>query len=155
MTNAAEKIEEPNLGNPIPKPELAKEYTLETAFPNIDPGVKPLGNRVLVQIRTPKTQTRGGIILTADLQEDELWNEMTAKVIALGPLAFHDRTTLKPWVEGQWCKEGDFVRVPKFGGDRIMRGKLGDPDFGLFVVFNDHEVIAQVTCDPLTLKTHY
>lgn len=158
QTLMSSKIESPdNFENVTQAPGLCVGgyQSLDDAFPNVDPMVKPLGNRILVQIRTPKNKTKGGIILTEDVQEDELWNEMTAKVIALGPLAFHNRETLKPWPEGEWCKVGDFVRVPKWGGDRIMRGKIGDSNFALFVIFNDHEVIAQVTGDPLELKTYY
>ena len=36
----------------------------DEAFPPCDPGIMPFGSRVIVQIRTPKTQTKGGIILT-------------------------------------------------------------------------------------------
>jgi hypothetical protein len=36
---------------------------LDEAFPPCDAGVKPFGSRVLCQIRTPKTKTKGGIIL--------------------------------------------------------------------------------------------
>lgn len=125
------------------------------AWPAVDPGLKPLGNRVLVQIRSPKTKTKGGIILTDESRNDEMWNEMTAKVIALGPLAFCNRETGKPWVEGNWCTTGDFVRVPKWGGDRFEKGSFGDPDFALFVIVNDHEVISMITGNPLDFKTYF
>lgn len=131
------------------------ERTLEDAFPNIDSGIRPLGNRILVQIRSPMTRTKGGIILGSESIETEMWNEMTAKVISLGPLAFRDRKTLDLWPEGEWVKPGAYVRVPKYGGDRILQGNPGDPDCGLFVIFNDHEIISEVTCNPLDLKTCY
>lgn len=129
-------------------------YSLQEAFPEVDPGIEPLGNRILVQIRTPRTKTKGGILLTHETKEGELWNEMTARVIKLGPLAFCNRETGLPWVEGAWCKPGEYVRVPKYGGDRIMIGDLNGADNALFVVFNDHEIISKVYCDPLSLKTH-
>jgi hypothetical protein len=49
---------------------------------------------------------------------------------------------------------GDFVRLPKWGGDR-WEVPFGDPNEGetaLFSVFNDHEVIAKVTGDPLKVR---
>lgn len=130
------------------------DYGIVEAFPDIDPGVQPLGSRILVQIRTPRTKTKGGIILTDDSKETEMWNEMTAKVIAIGPLAYRNRSTLEHWPEGEWIKPGEFVRVPKYGGDRIQRGLPGENGFALFVVFNDHEVIGKVTCNPLEMKTY-
>jgi hypothetical protein len=77
-----------------------------------------------------------------------------AKVIAIGPLAFKKRDSLEPWPEGNWIEVGDYVRMPKWGGDR-WEVPYGHPDEGstaLFSVFNDHEVIAKVTGDPLKVK---
>lgn len=131
------------------------QQTMEDAFPVADPGIKPLGNRIMVQIRSPKRVTKGGIILTSESQDDEKWNEMTARVVSLGPLAFKNRDTMKDWPEGEWCKPGDFVRVPKWGGDRWERPIEGTEDTALFVIFNDHEIISMVTCNPLELKTYF
>ena len=57
---------------------------LDEAFPPCDAGVKPFGSRVLCQIRTPKTKTKGGIILTGDVRETEHYNTQVAKVIDVG-----------------------------------------------------------------------
>ena len=43
---------------------MTYEETMKEAFPDVDPGIQPFGSRVLVQIRTAKTKTSGGIILT-------------------------------------------------------------------------------------------
>ena len=40
---------------------MTYEDALVEAFPAVDAGVQPFGSRVLVQIRTPKTTTAGGI----------------------------------------------------------------------------------------------
>lgn len=126
---------------------------LQEAFPDCSPGVRPLGSRVLVQIRTPRMKTAGGIILTADTRETDSWNTQIAKVIAVGPLAFHNRNTMEPWLEGAWCKPGDFVRVSKYGGDRmaVPTGNT-EGDEAIFVVLNDLDIIALVTGDPLAIK---
>lgn len=129
---------------------------LRDAFPAVDPGAIPLGARVLVQLRrTKKTVTSAGIILVSETKETEKWQNMVAKVISLGPLAFKKRDTMESWVEGTWCEVGDFIRVPKWGGDRWevpVPDASNDDDPALFMVLNDHEVIAKLTGDPLAMK---
>jgi len=129
---------------------------LRDAFPAVDPGAIPLGARVLVQLRrTKKTVTSAGIILVSETKETEKWQNMVAKVISLGPLAFKKRDTMEPWVEGTWCEVGDYIRVPKWGGDRWevpVPDAHSDEDPALFMVLNDHEVIAKLTGDPLAMK---
>ena len=53
---------------------MTYEETMKEAFPDVDPGIQPFGSRVLVQIRTAKTKTSGGIILTTDTTDTEKWN---------------------------------------------------------------------------------
>ena len=129
------------------------EDTLEEAFPAIDAGIVPFGSRVLIQIRTAKKKTAGGIILTTDTKDTEKWNTQIGKVIALGPLAFKNRNTMDSWPEGDWCKVGEYIRVAKYGGDR-WEVPIGDSkdDTAMFVIFNDLDVIGQVTGDPLKIK---
>ena len=126
---------------------------LREAFPAVDPGAIPLGARVLVQLRrTKKTVTSAGIILVSETKETEKWQNMVAKVISLGPLAFKKRDTMEPWVEGTWCEVGDYIRVPKWGGDR-WEVKVPDSDeSAMFVIFNDLDIIGQVTGDPLAIR---
>jgi co-chaperonin GroES (HSP10) len=136
-------------------PEASNEAALRDAFPAVDPGAVPVGGRVLVQWRqTKKTVTSSGIVLVEETKETEKWNNQVAKVVAVGPLAFKKRDTLEPWPEGNWVEVGDYVRMPKWGGDR-WEVPFGDKDKGetaLFSIFNDHEVIAKVTGDPLSVK---
>ena len=126
------------------------------AFPSVDPGAKPLGGRILVQLRRAKRKaTKAGIILVSETKETEKWQNMVAKVIEIGPLAFRKRDTMEPWPEGSWCEVGDFIRVPKWGGDRWEVKVPGEDDLedpALFSILNDHEVIAKVTCNPLDMK---
>ncbi|CAB4145663.1 GroES chaperonin family [uncultured Caudovirales phage] len=125
---------------------------LDLAFPNIDPGIEPFGSRVLVQIRGAKRMSKGGIIFTADTKDTEKWNTQVGKVIATGPLAFRNRETMEPWVEGRWCELGDFVRCGKHGGDR-WEVQYGDKEeTALFVIFNDLDIIGKITGDPLAIK---
>jgi len=138
-------------------PEARDGAELAWAFPSVDPGAKPLGGRILVQLRRTKKKTSGsGIILVEETKETEKWQNMVAKVIDVGPLAFKHRDTMKAWPEGSWCDVGDFVRVPKWGGDRWEVSVPNEPDEdpALFAVFNDHEVIAKVLGNPLTMKAY-
>jgi co-chaperonin GroES (HSP10) len=137
------------------QPVASYEAALQEAFPAVDPGAVPVGGRILVQWRAAKkTVTSSGIVLIEETKETEKWNNQVAKVLAVGPLAFKKRDTLESWPEGNWIDVGDYVRMPKWGGDR-WEVPYGDPTLGetaLFSVFNDHEVIAKVTGDPLKVK---
>ena len=137
---------------------MANAAELAWAFPSVEPGAKPLGGRILVQLRrTKKKATSAGIILIEETKEAEKWNNMVAKVIEIGPLAFKHRETMLPWPEGSWCEAGDYIRVPKWGGDRWevpVPGEENDlEDPALFMILNDHEVIAKVTCNPLLMRS--
>lgn len=128
------------------------EYSgIDEAFPAVDPGVKPFGSRVLCQIRLAKKKTKGGIILTGDTKDTETWNTQVAKVVAVGDLAFKNRNTQEPWPEGSWATPGDYVRVPKYGGDK-WTVKIDDDQEVIFVILNDLDLIGVVTGDPLAMK---
>ena len=126
--------------------------TVDEAFPPCDPQFEPGGSRILVQFRTPKRKTKGGIILTADTRETEHYNTQVAKVLAVGPLAFHNRKTMVLWPEGAWCAPGDFIRVPKYGGDRWTVPTLDGTDEASLALFNDLDTLGRVTGDPLAVK---
>lgn len=127
------------------------EHALALAFPAVDAGIQPFGSRVLVQIRNPREVTQSGIILTCDTKDTDKWNTTTAKVISVGPLAFKNRNTMAAWPEGDWCAPGEYVRVPKYGGDRWEVAK-SDAEVGLFVILNDLDIIGRITGDPLAIR---
>jgi co-chaperonin GroES (HSP10) len=134
---------------------LDAEQTLAEAFPEIDPLMAPYGARVLVQLRAVKERiTSFGLLIPEETKETEKWNTMIGKVLAVGPIAFKKRDTMEPWPEGVWCKVGDYVRVPKWGGDRweIDFEEGGVKGKALFTFFNDHEIIGKVTGDPRDIK---
>ena len=132
------------------------EQTLLEAFPIVDPLMAPYGARVLVQLRAVKEKvTSAGIYIPEDTKETEKWNTMIGKVIAIGPLAFRMRETMQAWPEGAWAQVGEFVRVPKWGGDRWeidFEDEKGAKGKALFTFFNDHELIGKVTGDPRDIK---
>ena len=127
---------------------------LAWAFPDVRPGQHPFGGRVIVQLRRIK-QTSGRIIIVDETKENEKWNNMIGRVVAVGPLAFKNRDTMQGWPEGSWCEVGDYIRVPKWGGDRWEVKVEGQDDYedpALFMILNDHEIIAKVIGDPLAMK---
>ena len=147
---------------PIPtidgKEGLSDPAELAWAFPDVKPGQRPFGGRVIVQLRRIK-KTAGRIIIVDETKESEKWNNMIGKVVAIGPLAFKNRDTMQPWAEGSWAEVGDYVRVPRWGGDRWERMNPNETDEAmkepvLFMTINDHELIAAVTDDPLSFKAY-
>ena len=128
---------------------------LAWAFPEVSPGQRPFGGRVIVQLRRIKKKS-GMIIIVDETKENEKWNNMIGKVVAIGSLAFKNRDTMQPWAEGSWAELGDFVRVPRWGGDRWERKVPTEDgeDPVLFMTINDHELISAITDDPLSFKTY-
>lgn len=128
--------------------------TLAEAFPDVDPGNVPLGPRVLVQLRRTSKATKSGIVLVEETKDTMKWNNQVAKVVALGPLAFRNRETNEPWPEGMWVQPGDYIRVPRWNGDRIEVPVADSDDPVIFVVFNDNEIITKIVGDPLAVRTY-
>jgi co-chaperonin GroES (HSP10) len=130
---------------------------LAWAFPDVQAGQAPLGGRVIVQLRRIK-KNAGKIILVEETKENEKWNNMIGRVVAIGPLAYRNRDNMATWPEGCWAQIGDYVRVPRWGGDRwerpVFNEENGDLNPVLFMTINDHEVIAKVTDDPLSFKAY-
>lgn len=132
---------------------IEMDVTLEEAFPDVDPGISPFGSRVIIQVRTAKGKTKGGILLAAETKDTEQWNTQVGKVVATGPLAFRSRTTGKPWPEGVWCEVGQFVRFPKHVGDKwqvAIPDREGED--ALFAMFNDGDLLGLIKGDPLKIK---
>ena len=113
-------------------------------FPVVDPGVKLKGNRIIVQLRKAKDVSKGGIILVNDTKATEKWNEVIAKVVGVGPLAYKDLNTLQPWPEGQWVQIGDLVRTIKYGGDRFVVQPDDDGAPVVFITLKATEIISKI-----------
>lgn len=119
---------------------------------------KPFGSRVLLQLKKPEVVSRGGIHLAAETIETDLWNTEVARVVDMGSLAFKNRETMEYWPEGAWCKPGDFVRVPKYGGSRWVVDVEGPKVPGpinynkvMFLIVNDLDLLSEVK-DPLKIR---
>ena len=142
---------------------------IKEAFPDVDCMHVPNGEFVIVQIRCPKKVTSGGIILADDSIKVESDNTQVAKVVAVGPAAFRNRATGDLWYGDEWYKVGDFVRVPRYGGDRwtvpfthkeaaktLPSGiRVPAKEFNTeitFALFMDKDIRVKVT-DPLKIKS--
>ena len=123
------------------EPDLRTE---EEVFPNVDPGIEVVGDRVLVQLRREKTTSKGGIILVDETRQTLKFNETVAKVVQIGPLAYKNLDDLSDWTEGPWCKVGDLVRTIKYGGDRFVldTGDGGAPV--VFITLQAREIISKI-----------
>lgn len=130
------------------------DKTIAEMFPDIDPEFTPFGHRVIVQVRRVVAKTSSGIILARETKETEAYNNTVAKLIAVGPLAFKNRTTGEAWPEGVWAKVGDYVKVSRWGGERWSV----DMDDGLepvmLVILSDADLIGTYTGDVRKVRSH-
>lgn len=140
----------------LPTAQSLDYGSLADAFPDVEPGLRPFGDKVLLQIRTPVERTKSGFYVPEEARETERWNTQVAKVIALGPVAFMNRDTLQPWPEGAWVKPGMFVRCPKYGGDRWEVRVPDSPrnEYALFVLFRDIDLAGEIVGDPLEMVAY-
>ncbi|CAB5238880.1 GroES chaperonin family [uncultured Caudovirales phage] len=123
------------------EPDLRSE---QECFPDVDPGVQILGDRVLVQLRREKIASKGGILLIDETRQTLRFNETVAKVRDIGPLAYKSPDNLEPWPEGNWCNVGDLVRTIKYGGDRFVVQPDDDGAPVVFITLQAREVISKI-----------
>lgn len=124
-------------------PVIATSGTLEEVFPDVDPNFEPMGVLVLMQVAIAKEKMRDSeLVLPEEVRATIQANMQVAKVISCGRLAFHNRNTGALWPEGAWVHPGDFVRIPRFGGDRWeVKYKEG---MVMFVLLKDLELPGRV-----------
>ena len=123
------------------EPDLRTE---QECFPDVDPGVEILGDRVLVQLRREKTLSKGGIFLVEETRQTLRFNETVAKVRNIGPLAYKSPDDLTPWPEGPWCNVNDLVRTIKYGGDRFVVQPDDEGAPVVFITLQAREVISKI-----------
>lgn len=119
---------------------MNKEDYSKQHFPEVEPGATPCGNQILVQYRTLKSKTSGGIALIPDTQDFNNGNTQVAKLIKIGHIAFRNRTSGEEWKEGAWAKVGDIVITPRWGGFRFEVPIPDSDDVAIFATFEDFNV---------------
>lgn len=119
---------------------MNKEDYIKEHFPSVECGVKPCGNQILVQLRTIKEKTSGGILLVEETKQFNEGNTQIARVVKAGQIAFKDRNTGEAWKEGNWAEIGDIVITPRWGGFRFEIPIPGSKDMAIFAIFEDFNV---------------
>lgn len=117
------------------KEDYCKEYFLD-----VDPGVKPCGAKILVQLRSVKEKTVGGIVLVEDTKDFNQGNTQLGMLVRVGGIAFRDRSTGEEWKEGKWAEVGDLIILPRWGGFRFEIEIPGSKEKAIFAVFDDTNV---------------
>lgn len=125
----------------------------DAAFPEVDPGVRVYAGNFLIQIPLPPLRI-GSLILTEDSRDNIIARTQIGIVRSLGPLAFHNHSTLEAWPSGNWFDVGDFVRFPMYGGDRWWGDIPDSREKVMFVLLRDVHASATVVKDPLKIKAY-
>jgi co-chaperonin GroES (HSP10) len=131
-----------------------KGRSLDELFPVVDPQFKPFGSRVLIQLRRVILTSRGGIQLLEQTGDTEAWNMQVGKIIAMGPLAFKNRKTADEWPEGMWAGVGDYVRFPRWGGDRLSINLEDGHKPVVVLILNDHDLLGAYEGDPRDVRAY-
>lgn len=119
---------------------MTKDEYVKEHFPEVDCGVRPTGNQLVVQLRTVKKKSGGGIVLVEETREFNKHNTQMCRVIKLGQIAFRHRETGEEWKEGAWAEIGDVVVMPRYGGFTFSVPIPGTDDTALFAIYADYEV---------------
>lgn len=119
---------------------MDKSQYAEKHFPNVEPGSRPTGNQIMVQLRTVPKKSTGGIILANETKEFNQGNTQVARLVKVGNIAFHDRGSGDLWKEGAWAEVGDLVLCPRYGGFRFEVAIPGTDEEAIFAIINDYDI---------------
>lgn len=119
---------------------MQKEEYVKKHFPDIEPGSRPTGNQVMIQLRTVPKKSHGGIVLVEETKEFNQGNTQVARLVKLGQIAFHDRSSGEMWKEGAWAELGDLVLAPRYGGFRFEVPIPGTDEQAIFAIINDYDI---------------
>lgn len=130
--------------------------SMEQAFPAIDPGLEPSTNLILVQVRLALSETAGGIQMTTENRRTEQDNTQIARIVGIGPMCFVLADGGR-WPDAAIFQVGDYVRIPKYQGDRFLLRHVTDDqaDDVEFVLFKDRAILGRYTSDPLAVRAFY
>jgi co-chaperonin GroES (HSP10) len=133
---------------------MTYEYTIDEAFPLVSVDFEPTLNRVLVQLREPPKKTRGGIELPADTGDASRETTTIAKILAIGPLAFHKTGRGADWLKPEdMPKPGDYIAITKFVGNRYRVKPLDGKGEANLCVLDDTQIIGVRVVDPINSAT--
>lgn len=99
--------------------QLSNANLETTAINDPDPDLskfKITGHQLLVRPLHVEGKTKGGLLLASKTQHDISYLMNVCKVLALGPRAYVQDIFEDT---GPWCKAGDYVLIPRLGGQKI------------------------------------
>jgi co-chaperonin GroES (HSP10) len=117
-----------------------KDDYIAQHFPEVECGARPTGNQILVQLRTVRKKSSGGIILAEATKEFNQSNTQVTRLAKVGHIAFKHRESGEQWKEGAWAEVGDVVIMPKYGGFVFQVPIPGTDDKATFALYNDYDV---------------
>ena len=136
--------------NPYGQGLDVSDKSVDEMFPTIDPE----GRRGVGQSRRVVNKTSSGIILSTGTKDEEIYNGQVAKLLLVGPLAFKKRNTGEEWPEGTWAKPGDYVKVPRWGGDRWTVDLRDGLEPVMLAILSDADLIGAYTGDVSKVRSH-
>ncbi len=95
----------------------------------------PTGWRIVILPHKGVEKTKGGVILSDTLIQEQQWTTNVGLVLKLGPMAYGDKDKFPT---GPWCKEKDWVIFARYAGSRL---KI---DGGELRILNDDEILGVV-----------
>lgn len=128
--------------------EMSTNSEEATSIGDPDPDLSDFhitGHNIIVRPLLVESKTKGGILLTDSLTKDVNYLMNVCKVLKLGPRAYVQDMFEET---GPWCKEGDYVLIPKIGGQK-MKYK------GVPVTIISCDRVIAVLEDPSTIDPNY
>lgn len=119
---------------------MQKEEYVKQHFPEVDPGARPTGNQIMIQLRTVAKKSSGGIVLVEETKEFNQGNTQVARLVKLGNIAYKDRNSGETWKEGAWADIGDIVLAPRYGGFRFTVPVPNTDEEAVFAILNDYDI---------------
>lgn len=118
---------------------MRKEEYVKKHFPEVDPGAKPTGPKIMIQLRTVPKKI-GSIVLVEETKDFNQGNTQVARVVRVGQIAFRDRSSGETWKEGAWAEVGDLVLAPRYGGFRFTVPIPDSDEEAIFAIINDTDI---------------
>ena len=118
---------------------MRKEEYVKKHFPEVNPGAKPTGPKVMIQLRTVPKKI-GSIVLVEETKDFNQGNTQVARIVRVGQIAFRDRSSGETWKEGAWAEVGDLVLAPRYGGFRFTVPIPDSDEEAIFAIINDTDI---------------
>lgn len=119
---------------------MTKDDYIVEHFPVVECGARPTGNQIIVQLRTVRKKSEGGIVLVEETREFNKTNTQVCRLVKTGQIAFRHRESGEVWKEGAWAQIGDVVVMPRYGGFQFQIPIPGTDESALFAIYADYEV---------------